>query len=121
MLRPTCAEFEAIATDPEPSFRMMTSIAELSALRLSAELARLRPGRSFVLTYGGALHNDLEPRAGFETMSFGPALSASTGAKYLEIDLIRGERLESSAGTRMPWFASLEAAARERQASSSSR
>lgn len=114
LLRPSCAEFEAIASDAEPVFRMMTLIAELSARRIGEELARITEERSVVLTYGGALHNDVEPREGFEPMSFGPSLISSTGGKYVEIDLVRSEGLESSAWARMPWFGSLVAAARER-------
>lgn len=114
ILRPDCAEFEAIARAPEPTIRMMTSIAELSAKRLISEAKNTTAERPLVITYGGALHNDAEPRAGFEDMTFGPALLSATNGRYLEIDLILSEGLETSPWSRLNWFAAVLEAAQSR-------
>lgn len=115
ILRPSCGEFETIAADPEPVFRMMTLIAELSAKVILDERAKAPPHQPLILTYGGALHNDLEPRPGFEPMSFGPALVDKTGGRYVEIDLVLAEGLGESAWARLPWFEALRAAESQRQ------
>ncbi len=115
ILRPTCGEFETIAADPEPVFRMMTLIAELSTKVILEERAKAPSHKSLILAYGGALHNDTLPRPGFEPMSFGPALLEKTGGRYIEIDLVRPEGLEESAWSRLPWFEALPAAESERQ------
>ena len=61
--------------------------------------------RPLVLVYGGALHNDLAPRAELAKYSFGPAIDALTHGDYREVDLFVPElstptrRCARSAGT----------------------
>ena len=58
-----------------------------------------------VLLYGGALHNDLAPRAGREAFSFGPELKAHTGGRYVELDLIVPEFIKDTETWRaLPWY-----------------
>lgn len=115
ILRPDCVEFEAIASAPEPLFRMMTSIAELSARRLIEEKKGATAVKPLVLTYGGALHNDAVPRPGFEEMSFGPTLVAATDGRYVELDLVLAEGLGTSAWSRLPWFEATLVATKNRK------
>lgn len=115
VLRPSCAEFETIAADPEPVFRMMTLIAELSTKVVLEERAKAPSHKPLILTYGGALHNDIEPRPGFEPMSFGPALVEKTSGRYIEIDLVRPEGLNESAWARLAWFDALPSAESQRK------
>ena len=62
-----------------------------------------------ILTYGGALHNDLNPRPGQEAWSFGPQLAAVTQNRYVELDLIVPEFVKDSEAWRnLPWFSAFD-------------
>jgi hypothetical protein len=107
-LYPSCAELEAIsaagANDVE---LMLETVAKASLRTLSALLEHPPPegSPSLILAYGGAMHNDLAPRADRERWSFGPALSARTPA-YVELDLIVPEYVKDSDTWRaFPWYA----------------
>jgi hypothetical protein len=83
----------------------------LTRKRLQAEISRCldaRPSHSrspVVAVYGGALHNDLNPAAGTRAWVFGPAISAKTDRKYVEIDLLVPELVtQESSLAREPWF-----------------
>ena len=68
-------------------------------------LAEPDPSTDIILTYGGALHNDLYPRPGQEDWSFGPRLAAASQGRYVELDLIVPEFVKDSEAWRnLPWF-----------------
>jgi hypothetical protein len=51
------------------------------------------------------MHNDLTPREGREDFSFGPALSAATGGRYVELDLVIPEQIKDTEAWRaLPWY-----------------
>jgi len=63
------------------------------------------PGKTLLL-YGGALHNDLQPKAIDAEFSFGPALQAATDGGYVELDLLVPEYVEKDPDLlELPWFA----------------
>ncbi len=76
---------------------------ELDAVRLlGAVTAALRDtilgllrGRDPVIVYGGALHNDRQPRAELAAFSFGRTVERAAKKRYLEIDLYVPEYVES--------------------------
>ena len=93
---------------------MLEIIARLSA----AEVTKALPADNEpVLVYGGAMHNDLFPRAGHERWSFGPELDRVTAHRYVELDLIVPEMIsESDAWMAQPWYADYDARAQGHKA-----
>jgi hypothetical protein len=98
-LVPTCEELGTVVKAGEGDIAAMLGlIAEVTLRETLAFLAHGDAEKSVVL-YGGLLHNDLEPRPGRESWSFGPRLQEHTGGRYVEIDLIVPEYI----GTAEPW------------------
>ena len=109
-LTPTCAEYEAVLASGEDSVAgLLTLVAEQTRKSVEALLAEPKSASSVILTYGGALHNDLEPRPGQEAWSFGPELAAASRGRYVELDLIVPEFVkDSEAWRRLPWFSAFD-------------
>jgi hypothetical protein len=115
-LRPSCDDLAAIgqAGDAGESLvAMMTTIERLTeakASELLARAARAEPGK-VVVTYGGALHNDVAPKPGRESWSFGPALARAAGGAYVELDVFAPEAIgEGEAWRALAWHAHYDAA-----------
>lgn len=104
-LTPTCAEYTAVTTAGDDGVdRMLTTVAEVSARTLEALLVQRAPN-ALLLAYGGALHNDVSPRAGREKWSFGPRLLERTAGRYVELDLIVPEYVKDTESWRaFPWY-----------------
>ncbi|HEX3852890.1 MAG TPA: hypothetical protein VHW01_18130 [Polyangiaceae bacterium] len=105
-LAPDCAEYESvIAAGDDAVARLLGLVAETTTKQVEALLARPETAGEIVLTYGGALHNDLYPQPGQEAWSFGPKLAADSAGRYVELDLIVPEFVkDSEAWRKMPWF-----------------
>jgi hypothetical protein len=101
LLRPTCADLAAIkaATD-DPISPSLETIARLT--RIQVEKLVDRDARSdadvgkFVITYGGALHNDLDPPKERAAWSFARELDAYVGGRYVAIELFLPELIDDS-------------------------
>ncbi|KYF84727.1 hypothetical protein BE11_13110, partial [Sorangium cellulosum] len=106
LLVPSCEEYDAIVrAGPDAVTAMLEMIARLTAAKAKALLGREGAAGKMVIAYGGALHNDVAPRPGRERWSFGPELSATTGGKYVELDLIVREFIRDSESWRaLPWY-----------------
>lgn len=106
LLVPSCEEYDAIVrAGPDAVTAMLEMIARLTAAKAKALLGREGAAGKMVIAYGGALHNDVAPRPGRERWSFGPELSAATGGKYVELDLIVRELIKDSESWRaLPWY-----------------
>jgi hypothetical protein len=111
-LEPTCDDLtrigkggaDAVATSLDVITRLATELAS----RLIDANEAAKDARAVVL-YGGALHNDVVPRLGRETWSYGPALSARTAGRYVEVDLIVPEFMgDSPAWRSFPWVAAFD-------------
>jgi hypothetical protein len=106
-LEPTCDDLarigkggsDAIATSLDVITRRTTELAlHLLAANDAAHDPRL------IALYGGALHNDVAPRAGREAWSYGPALTEKTSGRYAELDLIVPEFIGDTPVWRsFPW------------------
>ncbi len=109
VLYPTCEQYEAILDAGAGDIDMMLAMtAELTERKVKALLGRnaMQGTPGLVLTYGGLMHNDLEPREGREAWSFGPALNATTRGRYLAVDLIVREYIkDTSVWQALSWFA----------------
>ncbi|WP_437708935.1 hypothetical protein WMF45_32350 [Sorangium sp. So ce448] len=105
-LTPSCQEVDAIVrAGPDAVTAMLEMITRLTAAEVKALLNREDAAGKVVIAYGGALHNDVAPRPGRERWSFGPELSAITGGKYVELDLIVREFIKESESWRaLPWY-----------------
>jgi hypothetical protein len=104
-LVPTCEQYQKIAgagpSDIEEMLRMITDVTRKDVQELHEKRA---PDRLLV-AYGGALHNDLAPRQGRESLSFGPDLARLTGDRYVELDLIIPEQIKDTEVWRaLPWY-----------------
>lgn len=107
-LVPSCDEYRAIASaGPSDVDRMLEMIATATARQIEALLAKRN--RGMIVAYGGALHNDLAPRAGREHWSFGPRLDELTQGAYVELDLIVPEFVKDTESWRaFPWFSAYQ-------------
>ena len=108
ILRASCADYDAIVkAGPDSVIVMLEMIARLmdeKAKSLAARNANAGAGK-MVLTYGGAIHNDLTARPGRETWTFGPDLSAATAERYVELDLVVPEFIQDNdAWKALPWM-----------------
>lgn len=105
-LVPSCEQYQKIAgagaADIAEMLVMIKAVTETDVKEL---LAKRAPDR-LIVAYGGAMHNDLVPRAGREDFSFGPALSAATSERYVELDLVVPEQIKDTEAWRsLPWHA----------------
>lgn len=105
-LTPDCAEYEAIVASGEDGVsRLLELVARQTETALEHLLAQPDAAGNVILSYGGALHNDLHPRRGQEAWSFGPKLQQETQGGYVELDLIVPEFVKDTEAWRnMPWF-----------------
>jgi hypothetical protein len=105
-LTPDCTRYEAVVAAGEDGVaQLLTLVADQTAKEVEALLAKPEAGSDLILTYGGALHNDLHPQPGQEAWSFGPALARATQDRYVELDLIVPEFVKDSEAWRsLPWF-----------------
>lgn len=107
ILRASCADMAAIASPEGGVLTYMETIARLFERELSARGNQTKKNRPLVLAYGGALHNDLMPRAGREGWSYAPGLKKRTGAAYVEVDLIVPELIRPTDSWKsFPWYES---------------
>lgn len=109
-LAPTCAEYdEANAAGEDGVASLLTLVARQTQSSVETLLAKPDTRGEPILTYGGALHNDLSPRPGQESWSFGPQLSLATQGRYVELDLIVPEFVKDTEAWRaMPWFSAFD-------------
>jgi len=104
-LVPSCEQYQKIAGAGASDIEeMLTMIRDVTQRDVEELLGKRGPGR-LVVAYGGAMHNDLVPRAGREPFSFGPALSQATEGRYVELDLVIPEQIKDTDAWRaLPWY-----------------
>jgi len=108
-LAPDCAEYDRAAASEDGVARLLTLVAQYTQSSVEALLTKPDTSGEPILTYGGALHNDLTPKPGHESWSFGPQLAAATHGRYLELDLIVPEFVKDTEAWRgMPWFSAFD-------------
>ncbi len=105
-LTPDCAEYEAVLASGEDSVsRLLGLVAAQTTKAVELLLNQPDAAGNVILSYGGALHNDLHPRPGQEAWSFGPKLAEASQGSYIELDLIVPEFVKDTEAWRnMPWF-----------------
>lgn len=113
LLRPTCEDYanlaDAGADTITASLELIKRLTQAHATRLYQRNAAARNGK-VVVTYGGAMHNDLAPTEALRKFSFGPELAALTDGRYVELDLIVPEYVkDTESWQKLPWHASWKA------------
>jgi hypothetical protein len=108
VLTPSCDEYRAITSAGDDAIaQTLTTIATITSRMLRAALVKNQAAGQarVVLAYGGALHNDVTPQSSRAAWSYGPELSAFTGGRYLELDLIVREFIKDNDVWRaLPWY-----------------
>ncbi|HSO39710.1 MAG TPA: hypothetical protein VLT33_44595 [Labilithrix sp.] len=113
LLRPTCDDYanlaDAGADTITASLELIKRLTQAQALRLFQRNQGLNNGK-VVVTYGGAMHNDLAPAEALRKYSFGPELAQATTNRYVELDLIVPEYVKKTESwEKLPWFAAWQA------------
>ena len=101
LLRPTCADLDAVKAAGEDavpaSLAMIARLTGAQARKLLDRDARTAGEEDkLVITYGGAIHNDLDPPKDRAGWSFAPELDAYTGGRFVAIELFVPELIDDS-------------------------
>jgi hypothetical protein len=117
LLTITCKQYEEVFGGKEVDYAKMLDLItrQLQAKAVEAWALRQRrraeapaeqaAERRLILLYGGALHNDLYPREGYEEWSYAAALHKLSGGRYVEIDLYVPEYIRGDEDLRKePWY-----------------
>lgn len=110
ILRASCGDMKAIADAGEEGVLvMMETIARLTGAAVIERSGRAPRERPRVLAYGGALHNDQNPRPERDAWSYAKQLREATHDRYVEIDLIVPELVaDTPAWQSFAWFSAYE-------------
>ncbi len=102
LLVPSCDEYgKIVAAGGGDIDTMLSMIARLTAEKIESISAG---DHALVVAYGGAMHNDREPRPGREPWSYGPRVAKAVPA-YVEVDLIVPELVKDTDAWRsQPWY-----------------
>lgn len=108
ILRAPCADYDKILNAKDDAvIVMLEMIARLMNEKVTALLAQHGDAKpeKIVLTYGGAIHNDIVAREGREKWTFGPDLSRQTKGRYVEVDLVVPEYIkDNDSWNSLPWM-----------------
>jgi hypothetical protein len=108
ILKPTCDDYERVKAAGDDAVIAMLEVITRNmrdkTKTMFEETGRKMPGRA-VLTYGGALHNDLAPKPGREAWSFAADLDRLAPGRYVEVDLVVPEFIKDTEAWRsLPWY-----------------
>lgn len=105
LLRPSCEDLASINDAGDDAIeRSLETIARLTTTQAKAMIARR--GTKMVVTYGGALHNDVAPPPARAQWSYGRALAAEVPTHYIELDLYVPDFITDEENWRnQPWYA----------------
>lgn len=111
-LRPSCEELDSVKKAGDDAVFVMLDLVTKHmgrrALALAEENATKSPDK-MVITYGGAMHNDVAPRPGREQYSFAADLSSRIDGRYVELDLVVPEYIKDSEAWRaLAWYAAYD-------------
>jgi hypothetical protein len=107
-LVPSCQDYQTILNAKSDDLDRML---ELTATRTAELVDTLLTTQTTpehlpeIVTYGGALHNDVSPRPGREHWSFGPHLVEKTNDRYVELDWVLREQVhDGPVFSAQPWY-----------------
>jgi hypothetical protein len=99
ILQVACQDYQAMMGGSELDFDRLLRLTR-DQLEAQIRVALARPGGRMVVSYGGALHNDLRPTSELVPYVFGPAVSRAVGGRYVELDLYVPEYVDKNAALR---------------------
>jgi hypothetical protein len=113
LLRPSCDDYASLADAGADvvtqSLGLIKRLTQSDATALFQRNESAKNGK-VVVTYGGAMHNDLAPPESLRQYSFGPELSTATSGRYVELDLIVPEYVKATdVWQKLPWYAAFQA------------
>ena len=114
MLRPSCADMDAIRDAGDDAIDLsLRTIARVTGAQARHLIDRDEGSDAdrgkIVLVYGGALHNDLEPRAETTSYSYAPDLDRYTHGRFVAVDLVVPEFIGDDESWRiLPWWPSYD-------------
>jgi len=104
ILQVACKDYQAIMGGGEVDFERLLRLTR-DQLEKQIRTALRRRGSRIVLSYGGALHNDLSPLPELAPYTFGPAMAKTVSGRYVELDLYVPEFVEKNPNIRkQAWF-----------------
>ena len=104
ILQVACKDYQSIFAGGQVDFDRLLRLTR-DQLDIQIRKALQRPGSRAVVSYGGALHNDLRPSTDLAPYSFGPAIAQAVDGHYLEIDLYVPEYIEKDASIQsQDWY-----------------
>lgn len=110
LLRPSCEDLSAIDGAGDTAIAVtLETIARLTTSHVGKLLGpkgrKPEEANKMIVTYGGVLHNDLQPDSVRAAWSFGPALSKSVNGRYIALDLFVPEFIEDTdVWRKLAWF-----------------
>lgn len=109
ILQVSCKDYQSVLDqNAQVDFvKMLKLVNDLLQKRISdVRQARKKAGvDKVVLSYGGAIHNDLYPQAELAEYTFGQALAQQFPGEYLEIDLYVPEFIQTDKQIpKQPWY-----------------
>ena len=104
ILEVACKDYQAVFQADELDYDKLLRLTR-DQLEVQIRAALDRKESRLVLSYGGALHNDLYPSQELAPYSFGPAISKAVAGRYVEIDLVVPEYVErDKLVIHQPWY-----------------
>jgi hypothetical protein len=104
ILQVACKDYQAVFASGRVDYDRLLRLTR-DQLEIQIQAARQRPGSVMVVSYGGAIHNDLHPSAELVPYAFGDAIARAVDGRYLEIDLYVPEYIEKDTSIRRePWY-----------------
>lgn len=108
LLKPTCEEYDKVKNAGDDAVLVMLDVVTRNmkdkTVALFRETEKKAPGK-MVLTYGGALHNDIAPRKDREAWSFAADLDKLAPGRFVELDLVVAEFIKDTpAWKSLPWY-----------------
>jgi hypothetical protein len=104
ILQVACKDYQAVFASGRVDYDRLLRLTR-DQLELQIRAALQRPGSRLVVSYGGAIHNDLQPPGDLAPYAFGDTIARAVEGRYLEIDLYVPEYIEKDASIRRePWY-----------------
>jgi hypothetical protein len=104
ILQVACKDYQSIFASGRVDYDRLLRLTR-DQLEIQIRAALQRPGSRLVVSYGGAIHNDLSPSPDLSSYAFGDAIARAVDGKYLEIDLYVPEYIDNDRLIRRePWY-----------------
>jgi hypothetical protein len=104
ILQVACKDYQAIFDSGRLDYDKLLRLTR-GQLETQLRAALQRAGSRLVVSYGGAIHNDLHPPGDLAPYAFGEAIARAVNGRYLELDLYVPEYIEKDPLIRHePWY-----------------